>query len=83
MIYLFDDFPENKEEFEALASAKEGVKYVLVVDPKVTWVNAPEVPDEERQAPVEGEEEEENAPEEDDEELKEYRNLLNKEERTE
>lgn len=83
MVYLLDDFPENKEEFEALAEVKEGVKYVLVVDPKVTWANAPELPEEERQTPVEGEEEEENAPEEEDEELKEYRNLLRKEERTE
>jgi hypothetical protein len=46
-MYVFDDFPESKEEFEELAAVNEGVKYVIVVDPKVSWANAPELPEEE------------------------------------
>jgi hypothetical protein len=30
-----------------MASIGEGAKYVLVVDPKVSWANAPELPEEE------------------------------------
>lgn len=46
------------------------MKYVLVVEPRVTWANAPEVGE-----PEEGEEEEEEA--------KEYRALVAREEKTE
>ena len=45
-MYVFEDFPENREEYEELAATKEGVKYVLVVDPKISWANAPELPEE-------------------------------------
>ncbi len=47
------------------------MKYLLVVEPKVTWANAPELPEEnENEGQEEGEE---------DEEIKEYKNLLRKE----
>ena len=45
------------------------MKYLLVVEPKVTWANAPELP-EENENEGQGEE---------DEEIKEYKNLLRKE----
>lgn len=43
------------------------MRYVLIIEPKVSWANAPELPEE-------GEEDE-------DDEVKEYRTLLKKEER--
>ena len=46
-MYVLDDFPEKKEEFEAMAAIGEDVKYLLVIDPKITWANAPELPDQE------------------------------------
>lgn len=45
------------------------MRYVLVLDPKISWANAPELP-------------EENDEEEEDEEVKEYKQLLKKEEKT-
>ena len=36
-----------------MAAAGEGVKYVLVIDPKVSWANAPELPEEEEEPKAE------------------------------
>ena len=47
MLYWLVDFPEDTEEFEQIAAAEENLQYVVVVDPKVTWANAPELPEEE------------------------------------
>ena len=41
MLYWLMDFPETAEEFEEIAAAQENLQYVVVVDPKVSWANAP------------------------------------------
>jgi hypothetical protein len=32
-----------------LAKAGENIRYVLVIDPKVSWANAPELPEEQNE----------------------------------
>lgn len=34
-----------QEEYEEVAKIGEGVKYIFVIEPKITWANAPELPD--------------------------------------
>ncbi len=41
-LYVFDDFPLQAPDFEALATANQGVKFVFVFDPKISWASAPE-----------------------------------------
>jgi hypothetical protein len=45
-LYVLEDFPDTKDEFEEIATIGEGVRYVLVVDPKINWASAPELPEE-------------------------------------
>lgn len=38
-----------QDEFEELAKIGENIRFVLVIDPKVTWANAPELPEEDNE----------------------------------
>jgi len=60
-----------QEEYEEIAKVGENLRYVLVVDPKINWTGAPELPEEGA-----------NEDEEEDDEVKEYKQLLKKEERS-
>lgn len=40
-IYIFDDFPTETTDFEALTAANQGIKYIFVIEPKITWASAP------------------------------------------
>ena len=66
VMYTFNDLAESTEEYEEMASAGEGVKYVLVIDPKISWANAPELPEEEEEPKAEDNEEKDGAEEEDE-----------------
>jgi hypothetical protein len=41
-LYVFDDFPSESADFEAMATANQGVKFIFVIDPKISWASAPE-----------------------------------------
>lgn len=45
-VYIFDDYPTETAEFEALSEAKQKISFVIVIDPKLSWSSAPEMPDE-------------------------------------
>lgn len=43
-LYIFDDYPTETVDFEALANAKQNIAYAFVVEPKIVWASAPEMP---------------------------------------